>query len=103
MSIIVYLYVKPLFPYYFLLIAMMTKTTFINSQQLLSLILSMYEVITIHNINMNSFILSTFLRSQQHSKALDSTLIFIIDSSRTRLQKEITKQNSKLLDIKTLN
>ena len=88
---------EPLFPYYFLLIATMTKTTFVNSQQLLCLILSMCEVITNHKINMNSFILSTFSRSQQHSKALDSTLIFIIDSSQTRLQKEITKQNSNYL------
>ena len=81
----------------------MTKTTFINSQQLLCLILSMCEVITNHKINMKSFILSTFSRSWQDSKALDSTLIFIIDSSRTRLHKEITKQNSKLLDNKNFN
>ena len=94
---------EPLFPYHFLLIATMTTATFINSQQFLCLILSMFEVITIHKINMNSFILSTFSRSQQHSKALDSTLIFIIDSTRTRLQKEITKQNSKLLESKTSN
>ena len=91
---------EPLFPYHFLLIATMTKATFINSQQFLCLILSMCEVITNHKINMNSFILSTLSRSQQDSKALDSTLIFIIESSRTRLQKEITMQNSKLLDIK---
>ena len=51
---------EPLFPYHFLLIATMTKTTFINSQQFLCLILSMCEVITIHKINMNSFVLSTF-------------------------------------------
>ena len=75
---------------------MITKTTFVNSQQLLCLILSMCEVITIHKINMSSFILSTFSRSWQDSKALDSTLIFIIDSSRTRLHRRITKQNSKL-------
>ena len=90
---------KPLFPYYFLLIATMTKTTFVNSQQLLCLIIFMCEVITIHKFNMNSFILfilSTFSRSWQDSKALDSTLIFIIDSLRTRLHKEFTKQNSKL-------
>ena len=94
---------EPLFPYHFLLIAMMTKATFINSQQFLCLILSMCEVITIHKINMNSFVLSTFSRSQQQSKALDSTLIFIIDSTLTRLHKEITMQNSKLLGIKTSN
>ena len=52
MSKIVYLYVKPLFIYYFLLIAAMTKTMFVNSQQLLFIILFIYEVITIHNINM---------------------------------------------------
>ena len=79
---------------------MMTKTMFVNSQQLLCLILSICEVITIHKINMNSFILSTFSRSYKHSKALDSTVIFIIDSTRTRLHKEITTQNLKLLDIK---
>ena len=92
---------EPLFPYHFLLIATMTKATFIIPQQFLCLILSMCEVITIHKINMNSFVLSTFSRSQQHRKALDSTLIFIIDSTQTRLHKEITKQNSKLIDIKT--
>ena len=87
MSKIVYLYVKPLFLYYFLLIATMTKTMFVNSQQLLCLILSMCEVITIHKINMNSFVLSTFSRSKQHSKALDSTLIFIIDSNGLAYKK----------------
>ena len=65
----------------------------------------MCEVITIHKINMNSFILfilSIFLKIiATKSKALDSTLIFIIDSSQTRLHKDIIKQNSKLLDIKT--
>ena len=35
-------------------------------------------------------------RSWQSNQALDSTLIFIIYSSRTRLQREIIKQNSKL-------
>ena len=83
---------KPLFPYYFLLIAVMTKTKFINSQQLLSLILSMCEVITIHKINMNSFIfLYSFYFSHDHSKIaklFDSTLIFIIDNSRTRLHSD---------------
>ena len=93
---------EPLFPYHFLLIATMTKATFINSQQFLCLILSMCEVITIHKINMNSFVLSTFSRSQQHSKALDSILIFIIYSSQTRLHRRIIKQNSKLDHTKTL-
>ena len=97
---------EPLFPYHFLLIATMTKAMFINCQEFLCLILSMCEVITIHKINMNSFdsfYSSTSSRSQQYSKALDSTLIFIIDSTRTRLQKEITTKNSKLLDIKNFN
>src|SRR3954469_7599426 len=35
-------------------------------------------------------------RSWQNNEALDSTLIFIIYSSRTRLHREIIKQNSKL-------
>ena len=50
MSKIVYLYVKPLFLYYFLLIATMTKTMFVNSQQLLFIILFICEVITLHKI-----------------------------------------------------
>ena len=54
---------KHLFTYHFLLITMMTKAMFINSQQFICLILSMCEVITIHKINMNSFVLSTFSRS----------------------------------------
>ena len=44
-----------------------------------------------------SFLLSFIHpRSWQNNKALDSTLIFIIYSSRTRLHREIIKQNSKL-------
>src|SRR3954462_12093582 len=104
MSIIVYLYVKPLFPYYFLLIATMTKAMSANSQQLLIIILFLCEVITLNKINMNSlfsfysFSLFSFIhpRSCQNNQALDSTLIFIIYSSRTRLHIEIIKQNSKL-------
>ena len=103
MSIIVYLYVKPLFPYHFLLIATMTKAMFANPQQLLIIILFLCEVISLNKINMNSlfpFILFLFSfihpRSWQNNQALDSTLIFIIYSSRTRLQIEIKKQNSKL-------
>ena len=57
MSMIIYLYVKPLFPYYFLLIATMTKAIFANSQQLLIIILLLCEVITFNKINMNSLIL----------------------------------------------
>ena len=57
MSMIIYLYVKPLSPYYFLLIAMMTKAIFANSQQLLIIILFLCEVITFNKINMNSLIL----------------------------------------------
>ena len=70
-SKIVYLYVKPLFLYYFLLIATMTKTTFANSQQFLSLIVFMCEVITIHKINMNFlFFFSFLLFTQDHSKII---------------------------------
>ena len=57
MSMIMYLYVKPLFPYYFLLIAMMNKARFANSQQLFIIILSLCEVITFNKINMDSLIL----------------------------------------------
>ena len=72
MSMIIYLYVKPLFPYYFLLIAMMTKAIFANSQQLLIIILSLCEVITFNKINMNYlflFILS-LLFTQDHGKTI---------------------------------
>ena len=96
---IIYLYVKPLFPYYFLLIATMTKAIFANSQQLLIIILFLCEVITLNKINMNFlFLFLSFIhpRSWQNNQALDSTLIFIIYSSRTRLHREIIKQNSKL-------
>ena len=100
---IIYLYVKPLFPYYFLLIATMTKPMSANSQQLLIIILFLCEVITLNKINMNSlFLFIPFLfsfihpRSWQNNQALDSTLIFIIYSSRTRLHREIIKQNSRL-------
>ena len=93
---------KPLFLYYFLLIATMTKTMFVNSQQLLFIILFICEVITLHKINIISlflFILSfSFIpsRSWQDNQALDSTLIFIINSSRTRLHGRIIKENSQL-------
>ena len=53
MSKIVYLYVKPLFLYDFLLIATMTKAMYANSQQLLIITLFLCEVITINKINMN--------------------------------------------------
>ena len=94
---------KPLFPYYFLLIATMTKAMSANSQQLLIIILFLCEAISLNKINMNSlflFILLIFYfiypRSWQNNQALDSTLIFIIYSSRTRLHRGIIKQNSKL-------
>ena len=100
---IIYLYVKPLFPYYFLLIATMTKAMSANSQQLLIIILFLCEVITLNKINMNFlflFILFLFSfihpRSWQNNQALDSTLIFIIYSSQTRLHIKIIKKNSKL-------
>ena len=82
---VIYLYVRPLFPYYFLLIATMTKAMFANSQQLLIIILFLCEVITLNKINMNFlFLFNLFLfsfihpRSWQNNQALDSTLIFII-------------------------
>ena len=74
MSKIVYLYVKPLFLYYFLLIATMTKTMFVNSQQFLIVILFICEVITLHKINMISlflFILFSYLLvTQDHGKII---------------------------------
>src|SRR3954469_22665489 len=102
MSMIIYLYVKPLFPYYFLLIATMTKAMSANSQQLLIIILFLCEVITLNKINMNSlFLFILFLlsfihsRSWRNNQALDSTLILLY-SSQTRLHRGIIKQNSKL-------
>ena len=83
MSKKVYLYVKPHFLYYFLLIATMTKTTFANSQQLLFIILFICEVITLHKINMIPLFLFTIyfssysLKIIANSKALNPTLIFI--------------------------
>jgi len=56
----------PIFIYYFLLIATMTKTMFVNSQQLLFIILFICEVITLHKIHMISlflFILSLLFYS----------------------------------------
>ena len=72
MSMIMYLYVKPLFPYYFLLIAMMTKAIFANSQQPLIIILFLCEVITFTKINMNSLILFILflLITQDHGKII---------------------------------
>ena len=90
---------RPLFLYYFLLIATMTKTMFVSSQQLLFIILFICEVITLHKINMISFIsFCSFIssRSWQNNQALDSTLTFIIYSSQTRLHRKIIRQNSKL-------
>ena len=54
---------EPLFPYYFLLIAMMTKATFINSQQLLFIILFICEAITLHMISLFLFIYSLLFYS----------------------------------------
>ena len=92
---------RPLFLYYFLLIATMTKTMFVNSQQLLFIMLFICDLITLHKIHMISlflFILSLFftLRSWQNNQALDSTLTFIIYSSWTRLHRSIINQNSQL-------
>ena len=70
---------KPLFLYYFLLIATMTKTMFVNSQQLLFIILFICEVITLHKINM--IFLFFLLFPQDHSKIakpqLKTNLYFI--------------------------
>ena len=81
----------------------MTKAMSANSQQLLIIILFLCELSTLNKINMNFlflFILFLFSfvhpRSWQNNQALDSTLIFIIYNSRTRLHREIIKQNSKL-------
>ena len=81
----------------------MTKAMSANSQQLLIIILFLCEVITLNKINMNFLFLFILFylsfihpRSWQNNQALDSTLIFIIYSSRTRLHREIIKQNSKL-------
>ena len=78
-----------------------------NSQQLLIIILFLCEVITLNKINMNflflfySFLLSFIHpRSWQNNQALDSTLIFIIYSSWTRLHRRIIKQNSQLYHTK---
>ena len=94
---------RPLFLYYFLLIAMMTKTMLVNSQQPLFIILFLCELITLHKIHMISlfpflFFLFSFIHlgSWQNNQTLDSTLIFIIYSSRTRLHRRIIKQNSQL-------
>ena len=96
MSKIIYLYVKPLFLHYFLLIATMIKTMFVNSQQILFIILFICEVITLHKINMISLFLFILClipsRSWQDSKALNSKLLFIIDNSRTRLHRWIAKK-----------
>ena len=74
MSMKIYLYVKPLFPYYFLLIATMTKDMSANSQQLLIVILFLCEVITINKINMNFcfflFFFSFLLFTQDHGKII---------------------------------
>ena len=102
MSKIVYLYVKPLFLYYFLLIATMTKAMPANSQQFLIIILFLCEVITLDKINMISlflFILFSFLLfNQDHSKIIKPLTQHesLLYSSRTRLHREIIKQNSKL-------
>src|SRR4051812_47641240 len=80
----------------------MNKAMSANSQQLLIIILFLCEVITLNKINMNFLFLFTLFfcfihpRSWQNNQALDSTLIFIIYSSRTRLNRYIIKQNSKL-------
>ena len=53
-----YIYMwRPLFIYYFILIATMTKTMFVNSQQFLFIILFICELITLHKIHMISLFL----------------------------------------------
>ena len=72
MSMIIYLYVKPLFPYYFLLIATMTKAIFANSEQLLIIILFLCGVTNFNKINTNSLIIFILflLIAQDHGKIL---------------------------------
>ena len=74
MSMIVHLDVKPLFLYYFLLIATMIKAMLVNSQQFLIIILFLCEVITLDKINMISlflFIIFSFLLfTQDHGKII---------------------------------
>ena len=67
----VYLYVRPLFLYYFSRIASMTHAMLVNFQQILSIILLLCEVITPHGLSYNllSFL---FLRLKQQSKASNS-------------------------------
>ena len=85
MSKIVYLYVKPLFLYYFLLVATMNKTEFVNSQQLLFIILFICEVITLHKINIWSlyfflfFLLFNSLKfiARKQCPQLKTTLYYI--------------------------
>ena len=102
MSKIVYLYVKPLFLYYFLLIATMTKTMFVNSQQILFIILFICEVITFHKIIIQSFLLLLFFlffSQDQSKKAKPSTqnysLLYIthgldyIDRDQNKTQSQI--------------
>ena len=93
---------KPLFLCYFLLIATMTKTMFVKSQQLLFTILFICEVITLHKINIWYFyfflLFSFLLFSQDHSNkakylSQNYSLLYI---SRTRLHRGIIRQNSKL-------
>ena len=75
---------------------------FVNYQQILFIILFLCELISLHKIHMISLFLFIyfsfllFLRSWQNNQALDSTLIFIIYSSRTRLHRGIIKEDSKL-------
>ena len=109
MSKIVYLYVKPLFLYYFLLIATMTRTMFVNSQQLLFIILFICEVITLHKINMISLILLIlslfFLFPLDHSKKIKpltqhESLLYIAHG--LDYIEGIIRQNSKLNHTKIL-
>ena len=78
---------EPHFLYYFLLIATMTKTMFVNSQQLLFIILFMCEVVTPHKINMILLFFNQF--PQDHSKiAKPSTQNYsLLYISRTRLHR----------------
>ena len=84
-SKIVYLYVKPLFLYYFLLIATMIKTMLVNSQQISFIILFICEVITLHKINIwcfyfyLSFLLFNSLKiiARKQSPQLKTTLYYV--------------------------
>ena len=96
---------KPLFLYYFLLIATMTKTMFVNSQQLLIIILLyLQSLLSIRSIwSLYFFLFFLFLLfTKDHSKIIKPLTQHwsLLYSSRTRFHRGIIKQNSKLYHTK---